>query len=114
MATYVEEVTRGHTLHLLKFDTFTGTTPVYLDATKTIKAAQQKDNESGYPNGGPAMALEIEKARTYADYVARHASPDNLHQFNTGEYQVFTEAGKPLIPQKIKRKNPNVLTHVSV
>lgn len=114
MATYVEEATRGRILHLLKFDTFPGTTPVYLDATKTVKAAQQKDDESGYPNGGPAMALEIEKARTYADYVALHASLDNLHQFSTGEYQVFTEAKKPLIPRKTKRKTPNVLTHVSV
>jgi len=113
MATYVKEAVRGRTLHLLKLDNFTGNALVYLDATKTVKAAQKKDDDLGYPSGGPAMALEIEKARTYADYVARHASSNNLHQFNTGEYQVFTEFDPIMTPRKTK-KQADVRTNIPV
>lgn len=114
MATYVEEATRGRTLHLLKLDDHPGQTPVYLDATKPIKAALKEDTDSGFPTGGPAMAHEIEKARSYADYVASHAKPENLHQFSTQDYAVFTEAKRPLIPRKGKAKKTDVRTHVSV
>lgn len=114
MATYVKEATRGRTLHLLKLDTHPGQTPVYLDATNPIKAALEEDVQSGFPTGGPAMAQEIEKARSYADYVSVHAKADNLHQFSTAQYSVFTEAKRPLIPRKGKAKKTDVRTHVSV
>lgn len=110
MATYVKEATRGRTLHLLKLDTYPGSSPVYLDATKPIKAALDEDTRSGFPTGGPAMAQEIEKARSYADYVAVHAKVDNLHNFNTSAYSVFTE----LKQKGNKEKKTDVRAHVSV
>ena len=114
MATYVEEATRGRTLHLLKLDSYPGQSPVYLDATTPINAAQKEDADAGFPKGGPAMAQEIEKARSYADYVALHAKSENLHQFSTPSYSVFTETKRPLIPRKGKAKKTDVRTHVSV
>ena len=96
MATYVIEKTRGRTLHLLKLEkTFPNDTQVYLDATKLIKEAQKSDKQRGFETNGPEVGQVVESAREYADYVAQHATIDNLHQFNCRGYMLFTSQNFP-------------------
>jgi chloramphenicol 3-O-phosphotransferase len=95
MATYVKDENRGYTLHLLKLDCELGGAKVYLDASRRIKEAQRADRDAGYKNGGPRMGLEVEKARSYADYVAQHVTQETVHHFHTRDYSVFTERATP-------------------
>ena len=89
MATYVRKSTRGRTLHLLKIEH--GTDNIYLDASTRIKEAEKQDKMNNYNTGGPLMAIEIEKAREYADYVGEHATIDTLYQYFCRGYYLFTE-----------------------
>ena len=92
MATFVKENTRGETLYLLRLDTPMGHKTVYLDATTRLTVAETDDTADGHTTTGPRFAYELAKASSYADYVARCATPSNLHKFSVDEYTFFTEA----------------------
>ncbi len=109
MAEYIREVSRGRTLHLLKMSSPRfGDTKVYLDLSNRVKEAEKHDRKSGYTHGGPRVAQEIEKAREYADYVAEHASVDNLHNFYCDGYYLFTDQQKTAPP----KTQTNAVTNV--
>lgn len=91
MATYVKETNKGRTFHLLRLDTPVDGETVFLDATHRVNEAFRRDKEMGYSKGGPRVGQEVEKAREYADYVAEHASLDQLYQFKTKDYLFFTD-----------------------
>jgi hypothetical protein len=91
MATYVNETTKGRTLHLLRIDNMQDGIVAYLDATKRVKDAERVDQKDGYNHGGPRMGCEVERARQYADYVGQYASADSIHHFYCNDYYLFTD-----------------------
>lgn len=112
MATYVRESTRGKVLHLLKIDN-TSDPVIYLDATNRIRDAERDDQKAGYQNGGPAVGIEIEKARAYADYVGQYATVDTLHQYYCTDYYLFTDTGTTGVPIGTRKKT-NAGSNVSI
>lgn len=94
--TYLQDTNRGRVLHLIRMteNQLGGESGVYLDASVKIKDALWADNKAGYKNGGPRMAIEVQRACEYAEYVAQHATSENLHSFNCAGYFFFTEKSR--------------------
>lgn len=64
----------------------------FLNATRHLRRASQTDCKRGYSEeNGPNFAIEVEKAREYARYVARHARSHNIFRFNTKDYMFFID-----------------------
>lgn len=90
-ATYVTESDRGRVLHLLRIDKNFGNTVMFLDASTSIKEAQEEDKRAGFDTTGPAMAHAIEAARQYADYVGMHVTLETMANFYSNDYRLFTD-----------------------
>lgn len=91
MVEYTKVEDRGNALHLFLLGRDANGQRVFLDATRPIRDAIRTDVKRGYANGGPNMAIEVEKAREYAGYVAGFVNSDHRHMFHTRSYTTFTE-----------------------
>ena len=62
----------------------------YLDCTSCMRKAIRVDQKDGFTEEqGPEFAHEIRRAIEYAEYVIEHATPRNLHKFNTRDFSLF-------------------------
>lgn len=90
MGTFVETKTRGRSTFMVRLDQSFGDNEIIMDITECIRSAQDSDTEKGYADTGPAMAIEVARAISYAGYVGQHATPETLHEFNTRNYTLIS------------------------
>ena len=72
MAQYRTDAVRGRTLHLIEMNRRVNNRNAFLDITDVVYDAMRQDRKSGYYGVGPMAAIEIERARQYAEYVDNH------------------------------------------
>lgn len=89
---YIKKTEGKRVFYILPVKEFSNSV-AYLDVTDRARHAINRDRRKHYDaENGPNFGVEILHAREYADYVAQHATENNLHKFNTrdGGYSFFT------------------------
>lgn len=119
MAVFKKIKDRNHTLYLIEMHEPSriefGSKTTFLDASNILRSAEAHDFDRGYKGGnGPALAQAVSQAIEYADYVGNHATPENLHEFNTSNYTFFTRDIRQKKSETGRGKTKNVRTPVSV
>ncbi len=81
---YAVHTERNFQHHQIVLGTMDGN-PVYMDFTSHMMSAIGSDERRGYSSEklGPAQALEIQRAKEYAEFCRPGITAENMNKFNT-------------------------------